>query len=52
MRNANIIGGEASLGFFIFGCAFFMVTFAPFAEFCGAGRKGIVYTVVKVLTGI
>lgn len=48
MRNANIIGGEVSLGFFIFGCAFFMVTFA---EFCGAGRKGIVYTVVKVLTG-
>lgn len=47
MRNTNIIGEEVSLGFFfIFTCAFFMVTFVPFSDFLGEGE--IVYTTVKV----
>lgn len=36
-------------GFFIFACAFFMVTFVPFSDFLGEGE--IVYTTVKVPKG-
>lgn len=35
--------------FFIFACAFFMVTFVPFSDFLGEGE--IVYTTVKVPKG-